>query len=62
MRYRVVLLEDGRYQAQYCTLFFFWSNSCHMASTDKEDAISYAKVTDERFRYRNPSIQAVVWK
>lgn len=55
MKYRVVQLRDGSYQAQYRVLFLFWMDSCHAPSHDRQEQIAFASHAPR------PRIQAVVW-
>lgn len=56
MKYRIVQLADGRYQAQFRCLFFWWFNSCYAPSRNLDEQIWFVQPTPKR-----SAIKSVVW-
>lgn len=59
MIYRVVQSADGLFRCQYRMFLFWWIDSCHEPSKDKEGQISFAKFCEEKPYHTR--ILRVVW-
>lgn len=45
MKYRIVELADGRYQAQWRIFLFWWVDSSYSASLNLEDQLAFVRAT-----------------